>query len=42
MKIGKDIKFIGLVALGVLAAGALMHYGRGLMPVDVAHDGFDS
>lgn len=36
-------KNIAVVAVGVLLAGAIMHYGRNVAFIrDVIHDGFDS
>ncbi|WP_256359944.1 MULTISPECIES: hypothetical protein [Thalassospira] len=37
----KDIKTVGLVALGVLVAGYIMNVGYGISVVKQASDGFD-
>lgn len=38
----KDLKFVGLVALGVAVAGLAMYHGRNIGFIADAHNGFDS
>lgn len=37
----KDLKFLALVAGGVLIAGWIMNFGRDVGLLDAAHEGFD-